>query len=403
MLLLSLTLTVAAGARQTKLVALTFDDGPSPEYTPQVLDILERKQVRATFFLIGKWLKGNDALVNREVQDGDQLANHTWDHVALPGLDDAAIRKSIADTSAALTQMTGLTDCFPVRPPMGKRNSRVLSDIAAPVILWSVDPAAGQQVWSTEMVRRTLAKTSDGGIILLHDTTQANVNAVEPIIDGLRARGYEFVTLRELFRLRGITPRNGVLYQRAVNKDPLSYPESKLKQHWAYSDIRTVETLGCMQGSKEGFLPNHYLTRGQAVTVLWRLCGSPTPKHTASFTDVPAASACGPAAAWAKENGIALGKDGKFTPNARVSREELYVLLCRTAELQGRAASRTDTPVSFPDDRRIDGWAADEVNTVRAMGFSSKNDVELFRPRDWATRAEAAELFAWYGTLPGGA
>jgi len=399
LLVCCLLLTMAAGAQQTKLIALTFDDGPSPEYTPQVLSILERKHVDATFFLIGRWLRNNDGMLKREVEDGDQIANHTWGHVRLTGLSDGEIRESVSDTAAALTKMTGLTENFVVRPPMGARNSRVLADISAPVILWSVDAAAGKQVPAKELVRRTLAKASDGGIILMHDSTQANVDAVEGIIDGLHSRGYELVTVRELFRLKGVALKNGVLYQRAENGNPQSYPESRLSQHWAYSDIRAVSDADYMKGDVSGWHPNRYLSRGQAITILWRMSGSPRPEQSASFPDVPAGSYYARAAAWARENGISQGDAGKFRPNSLVTREQLYALVCRLAELQGETKPRTDTPVSYGDDARIDSWAADSVNAIRRMGFASKNDVEIFRPRDWATRAETAELIHWYSGL----
>ena len=394
-----LTLTVAAAAQQTKLIALTFDDGPSNVYSPQVLDILKEKHAKATFFLVGKWLDGHEKVVEREIAEGHQIANHTYQHKRLTRLSDQEIRDGVAQTSEKLTAITGQTG-FMVRPPYGARNPRVAADVDAPIILWSVDAASGKQVWSGQLVKNILAKAGDGGIVLLHDTTQANVNAVGPVIDKLRAQGYEFVTVQELFRLRGVTPQNHVMYKSVTNSDPQRFNEKNLKFHWAYPAIRNLAANGCMSGDRSGWHPNRYLSRAQAVTALWRACGKPASSARYSFSDIPVRAYCATAAAWAKQNGIVRGeRGGKFMPRTLVTREQVYAMVSRVAAAQGKTAARTETPVSYLDDDRIDSWALNSVKTLREMGFSSKNDVEIFRPRDWATRAEAAELLNWYQTL----
>lgn len=391
-----LTLTVAAAAQQTKLIALTFDDGPSNVYSPQVLDILKEKHAKATFFLVGKWLDGHEEVIEREIAEGHQIANHTYQHKRLTQLTDQEIRGGVAQTGEKLTAITGQKN-FMVRPPYGARDSRVAADVDAPIILWSVDAASGKQVWSGQLVKNIMAKASDGGIILLHDTTQANVNAVGPVIDKLRAQGYEFVTVQELFRLRGVTPQNHVIYKSVTNSTPQCFNEKKLKFHWAYPAIRNLTANGCMSGDRSGWHPNRYLSRAQAVTALWRACGKPVSSARYSFADVPVKSYYAAATAWAKQNRIVRGeRGGKFMPKALVTREQVYAMVSGAAAVQGKAAVRTRTPVSYIDDDRIDSWALNSVKALREMGFSSKNDVEIFRPKDWATRAEAAELLNWY-------
>jgi peptidoglycan/xylan/chitin deacetylase (PgdA/CDA1 family) len=394
-----LSLTVAASAQQTKLIALTFDDGPSNTCSPQVLDILKEKHAKATFFLIGKYLDGHHEVIQREVAEGHQIANHTYQHKRMTQLTDEEIKDGIAKTDEKLTEITGLTN-FMVRTPFGARNARVAAATDAPIILWSVDAASGKQLWSGQLVKNIMAKASDGGIILLHDTTQANVNAVGPVIDKLRAQGYEFVTVQELFRLRGMTPQNHQMYKSVVNSDPQGFNEKNIKTHWAYSAIRDLSANGCMSGDRTGWHPNRYLTRAQAVTALWRACGKPVSAAKHSFSDVPLNSYYAAAAAWAKQNGIVRGeRGGKFAPNNKVTREQLYVMLSGTAATQEKSAASVETPVSYIDDDRIDSWALSSVEKVRKMGFSSKNDVEIFRPRDWATRAEVAEMLNWYQSL----
>jgi peptidoglycan/xylan/chitin deacetylase (PgdA/CDA1 family) len=395
-LTMCLALTMAACAQQTKLIALTFDDGPSGTCTPQVLDILKEKDVKATFFLVGKWLGGGESLVKREVKEGHQVANHTYQHQKLTTLSDAAIRSGISQTNTALTKITGLSN-FMVRPPFGARDARVAADVDAPLILWSVDAASGKQLSAQQLVKNVAAGASDGGIILLHDTTQANVDAVAPIIDKLHSRGYEFVTVRELFRLRGITPQKHGIYKRIVNATPQNYNEAYLSSHWAYHAIQDLKANGVMAGDRSGWHPNHYLTRAQAVTILWRADGSPATASRYSFSDVPVTAYYAKACAWARGAGIAQGmKTGRFLPDRRVTREQFCVMMARLAQLQGKSSPRTDSPASCGDDARIDAWAKPSVEVLRKMGFASKNDVELFRPRDWATRAEVAELLDWY-------
>lgn len=218
LLLLCLELPLSAASAQTKLVALTFDDGPSPVYTPQVLSVLDEKNVKATFFLVGKWLPGKQALVRQMAADGQQIGNHTFNHVKLTCDSAEQIRSEIDRTDQALAAITGQTD-YMVRPPFGARSSAVISAIDAPVILWSIDPAAGEQVPGDQMARFVISRAKDGDIILLHDTTQYNLDAVPLIIDGLHRRGFEFVTVDELFRLKGVTPQKGVVYKNVTGTD----------------------------------------------------------------------------------------------------------------------------------------------------------------------------------------
>jgi peptidoglycan/xylan/chitin deacetylase (PgdA/CDA1 family) len=396
---LCLLLCVGASARQTKLIALTFDDGPEETDTPLVLDELERQRVRATFFVVGDWTVGKSAILRRELEDGDQLGNHTQTHAKLTRLSDSGVAREVDTMSAYLETLTGECAPFMMRPPYGARTRHIISEIKAPVILWSVDAAAGKQVRAGALVSRTLSKAADGGIILMHDTTRNNVDAVRGIVEGLHERGFELVTVRELFRLKGVVPKNGTLYSRVTNPNPQAYDETRLAEHWAYESIRDVEALGVMTGGADGFFPNRYLTRGQAVTVLWRLCGSPVPETQSDFFDVSAVDSCAPAAAWAEETGIVRGSDGRFAPNAYVTRQQLYVMLARLAVIQDVQYPRTDTPVSYDDDVRIDPWAQEGVEMLRGMGFASRNDVELFRPHDWATRGEMAELVDFYAGL----
>lgn len=226
-LLLSIYLAPMVTSTSPKFIALTFDDGPSLEFTPKVLNILDENDVKATFFLVGKWLPGKRALVQEMVKDGQQIGNHTFDHVKLVGLPSDEIQSEIHRADDALADITGQTS-FMVRPPFGARNGNLLADIDAPVILWTLDPAAGKQVPGRKMAKFVLSRAKDGDIILLHDTTQYNLDAVEPIIDGLKKKGFTFVTVEELFRRKGVTPENGVAYKRITGSRQAKFDELPL-------------------------------------------------------------------------------------------------------------------------------------------------------------------------------
>ena len=237
----------------------------------------------------------------------------------------------------------------------------------------------------------------DGDIILLHDSTQDNLDAACRIIDALQPRGYDFVTVEELFRLRGVTPRNGVIYKRVPPAaDPQAYDENRLESHWAWPAISLMEDTGIMTGDEEGWHPNRRLTRAAAAVVLWRAAGEPQARRRADFLDVPKSAWYAEAVAWAEEAGVIKGTGaGRFSPAAPVTRQQLYVMVDRLLD-RGSVSVGTGEVRSFEDSFRISGWAREAVERIEALGFTSRNDRELFRPQDPATRAEAAELVAWY-------
>ena len=393
-LLLAQLLTVPAGA--AKLVAITFDDGPNQTWTPQVVEALNRRGVKGTFFMVGSWVATKEDLVRSMAEQGHQIANHTWEHLNLTGLDAGEVRLQAERSRERLAEVTGQEN-FWVRTPFGVRTQTVLNNIDAPLILWSQDPAAGKQVSGEKMARSVIRNIKDGDIILLHDSTQANLDAACRIIDALQPRGYDFVTVEELFRLRGVTPQNGVIYKSVPPAaDAQAYDEYRLEEHWAWHAISLMEETGIMTGDQEGWHPNRYLSRAAAAEVLWRAAGEPAAHRRANFLDVPKNAWYAEAVAWGSEAGIIRGTGaGWFSPSSPVTRQQLYVMVDRLlgrGDLTGTAGKVRD----FEDSFRISGWAREAVERIEALGFTSRNDRELLRPQDPATRAEAAELVAWY-------
>ena len=398
-LVLAVNLALPARAGAAKLVAITFDDGPNKTWTPKVVEALDRRGVKGTFFMVGGWVATKEELVQQMVRSGHQIANHTWEHLDLRELSGEAVRYQVEKSRERLSEVTGQRS-FLVRTPFGVRTEKVRAQLNAPLILWSQDPAKGKQVSGEKMARSVISTIRDGDIILLHDSTEANLDAACRIIDALQPKGYDFVTVDELFRLRGVTPQNGQVYKSVPPRtDPQAYDESRLQAHWAAASIRVMDEAGIMTGDSGGWHPNRYLTRAAAAEILWRAAGCPTPASPASFRDVSRQAWYARAVDWAAEKGIAKGTGrGLYSPATLVSRQQLYVMLDRLIQSEKNIRARRPGK-TYEDSFRISSWARDAVGEITGRGFSSANDREVFRPGDPATRAEAAELLAWYLTL----
>ncbi|HHW83500.1 MAG TPA: polysaccharide deacetylase family protein, partial [Actinomycetales bacterium] len=182
-------------------VALTFDDGPAPE-TPRLLDTLVDHNVQATFFLLGSRLGGPFGEVNpRYTATGMEVGSHGWDHQDLRTLSEEALRRQLLDTTARIEELVGATPHH-LRPPYGARNARVdavAGEVGLGVVNWSAGPADWEPQSVQSLIDRTIASTSRGAVILLHDMHTATVDAVPAILDGLAAAGYTIVTVEDLF------------------------------------------------------------------------------------------------------------------------------------------------------------------------------------------------------------
>lgn len=208
--LLATSLPVAS-ATQTKLVALTFDDGPGP-YTQRLLDGLATKGVKATFFCLGSNATRYPDTVRRIFNEGHQVANHSYDHPNLNSLSTDSAYYQISRTDTILNDITGGTEAHFVRPPYGNSTQSLRSRLNAPVIIWSVD-TLDWKVRNAEKVKSNILNdTFDGAVVLVHDIHSFTVDGVLAALDTLIDQGYEFVTLKELYRRRGVSMSNGTLY-----------------------------------------------------------------------------------------------------------------------------------------------------------------------------------------------
>lgn len=181
----------------TAKVALTFDDGPHPVYTPQLLDGLNERDVHATFFVVGENIPGNEEILKRMDAEGHLIGNHTYNHVKLSDLDSARACAEVEKTNILIQEATGKEPEF-IRPPFGEWKKAMECSFEMIPVLWDVDPLD----WTTKntalVVERVLKDTKPGDIILLHDYYQSSVDAALEIVDALTERGYKFVTVDEL-------------------------------------------------------------------------------------------------------------------------------------------------------------------------------------------------------------
>ena len=194
-----------------KIVALTFDDGPSAETTPRLLDVLYQKDAVATFFMLGSRARHNPDIVLRAVKDGHEVASHTMYHQNLARIPAGAIADDVNEAQAVFREILGQSASLS-RPPYGNINDHVRAHIGTPMILWSVDTLDWKHRNTESIMGYTLDQVYDGAIILMHDIHPTSVDAVPTLIDTLRADGYEFATISELIAKRNITLVPGASY-----------------------------------------------------------------------------------------------------------------------------------------------------------------------------------------------
>lgn len=210
-LLLAVPARAASGERY---VALTFDDGPSGRFTRRLLDGLAARDAKATFLLCGYRMKDYPELAERIVEEGHEIGIHGYSHASFCPMTAEEITREIRDTAALLP-----SGCHPLflRAPGGicgddARAAAKRDGLA--ILSWSVDP----QDWAVRdadaIVRYVTAHTRDGDVILLHDMSDASVDAALRIVDILSARGFRFVTATELAQLGGVKLRPGGEYYR---------------------------------------------------------------------------------------------------------------------------------------------------------------------------------------------
>jgi peptidoglycan-N-acetylglucosamine deacetylase len=185
-------------------IAMTFDDGPSPETTPRLLDILKQRNIKATFFMIGQNAERNPAIVKRILAEGHEIGNHSWTHPQLSKLSDDRVTEEINKTQNAIKDASGYIPVL-LRPPYGAITARqkewIEKQFGLSVIIWSVDPFDWKRPGASVIEQRILAGARPGAIVLSHDIHKQTVDAMPATLDALAAKGFKFVTVSQLIAM----------------------------------------------------------------------------------------------------------------------------------------------------------------------------------------------------------
>lgn len=190
------TSVVSRGSPSGRRVALTFDDGPDPTWTPAVLDMLKRHDVRATFFVVGERAAAQPSLVQRQVDEGHEIGSHTYTHADLAATPLEGVREELVLTSDLVRRLIGQPPVA-VRPPWGRIDAVGLASVAelgGPVVMWS---NAIRTSDAEHDARTTLRDVQPGAIILAHDggstPTESLLSVLDGFLESMRERGWSFV------------------------------------------------------------------------------------------------------------------------------------------------------------------------------------------------------------------
>ena len=181
-----------------KCIALTFDDGPSPENTNHLLSLLQERNVKATFFVTGQNAKEYPEVLQQINLQGHSIGNHSYTHPDFTKQKDETVLSEIKNTSKIIKQVTGREPVL-FRPPFGALDNRIKQLVDMPMIMWDVDPRDWSDKNPQTIAERIVVNTKPGSIILLHDIHATSVQAAPLVIDTLISKDYYFVTLDKMF------------------------------------------------------------------------------------------------------------------------------------------------------------------------------------------------------------
>ena len=409
---------IAAQADGDKLIALTFDDGPAGQNTVRLLDGLKERGVHCTFFYVGQMAERYPQLIKRAWEEGHEIASHTYSHPQMTKKTDAQIKQELQKTDAILDKAIGQDFSYMLRPPYGDYNKRTLAASGTPCFFWSMDTYDWKSQNADSVYREFIKQARDGSIALLHDTHSTSVTAALRAIDTLRAQGYKFVTLSEMFMRRGMSLENGRIYFNA-------YPGKNgtaaalAKPALSVSDglvTMTGDSRGSVYYTLDGSMPTpsnaikytepvklkaNSVIRALTV-VKWNGLRSDETRMTYSqrgnlFADVSPDD-------WFYDNvdrmvaqGIFNGTaKNVFSPSGELTRAQLAALLYRAA---GKPAVSSDAP--FTDLPEAGSWSRDAIVWAYDNGVLKGYGDGSVKPEKSVGRAELGCMIARYLTLSG--
>lgn len=214
---------VADGIRdldpEKPMIALTFDDGPHYEQTPRLLEILDKYNVKSTFFVLGErtlWGPSNEKALQMVYDAGHEVASHTHTHKNLKQISVEDMKAEIVNAREAIYSVIGEYPTL-VRPPYGAYNDAVKQYSYAPLIAWNLDSKDWDFRNSEQVINHVLEEAGNGKIVLMHDIHWFTVDAVEVLIPELQNRGYQIVTVQELLYYNNVELENGKVYHSSYN------------------------------------------------------------------------------------------------------------------------------------------------------------------------------------------
>lgn len=199
------------------MVALTYDDGPGGDSTDRIQAALKKYNAHATFFMLGEKIADYPEKVEALTELGCQIASHTYDHESLDSLSKEKIKEEEQKTIDALKKASKTDGPFMVRPPYGAINDAVRETITTPLMLWSVDTLDWQSR-DADAVMNRVENVEDGDIILMHEIYDSSAEATERMIPLLQEKGFQLVTIDEMFAVKGIELEKGKSYTDAYTK-----------------------------------------------------------------------------------------------------------------------------------------------------------------------------------------
>lgn len=182
---------------EIRRIAITFDDGPHPKYTEQLLDGLKERGVHATFFVTGEHASLHPDIIRRMQEEGHLIGNHTYSHIQLRSSNQDQFKEELIRTNQVIKEITG-EDTIYVRPPYGSWDKSFEQELNMIPVLWTIDPLDWCSGDASCVVSRVTVKAKENDIILLHDYYDTSVEAALEIVDELMEEGYTFVTVEEI-------------------------------------------------------------------------------------------------------------------------------------------------------------------------------------------------------------
>ncbi len=241
-------ISVANALSWQKSIAITFDDGPHPVYTREILDILDSRWVVATFFVLGGRIRGSEQILMRMKASGHEIGNHSYLHPELSKIPTLRYIFEVWRTAGMIWSVTGAYPIF-FRFPYWAEDRRIGDFHSGPIIGWNVDAYDWKGKNPEKLTKNIIAQTKSGSIILLHDIKRDTVEALPLIIDGLEARGYRFVPLRGLIGYSSGRNYRNIIYRSATNTWVIRIPKIILPLDTPLSQVWTRTGSTSLTGS----------------------------------------------------------------------------------------------------------------------------------------------------------